>query len=128
MTQFYLPTHLRVTVGLAEENERFVAALEEVLARLPPVEDAAVLVGTETADDEHRGRFDLGKKSPTEIRPPPTGYNGRDAFLQFRIDGRAGNNFAVTQFMENLESSQFLRDVRLNSTDQIVDPAEHAAC
>jgi Tfp pilus assembly protein PilN len=39
--------------------------------------------------------------------------------LQFRITGRSGNTFALTQFMENLEGSLFLRDVRLNSTDQI---------
>jgi Tfp pilus assembly protein PilN len=41
--------------------------------------------------------------------------------VQFRLTGRAGNTFALTQFMENLEGSQFLRDVRLNSTDQIVE-------
>ncbi|MBN1995695.1 MAG: histidinol-phosphate transaminase [Anaerolineae bacterium] len=34
MSQFYLPTHLRVTVGLPEENERFVVALRESLAEL----------------------------------------------------------------------------------------------
>jgi len=32
MTQFYLPTHLRVTVGFPEENERFITALQESLA------------------------------------------------------------------------------------------------
>jgi histidinol-phosphate aminotransferase len=31
MAQFYLPDHLRVTVGLPAENERFIAALDEVL-------------------------------------------------------------------------------------------------
>jgi Tfp pilus assembly protein PilN len=41
--------------------------------------------------------------------------------VEFRITGRAGNTFALTQFMENLEASLFLRDVRLNSTDQIVE-------
>ena len=34
MTQFYLPTHLRVTVGLPEENERFITALRKTLAEL----------------------------------------------------------------------------------------------
>ncbi|RME69535.1 MAG: histidinol-phosphate transaminase, partial [Chloroflexi bacterium] len=34
MTQFYLPTHLRVTVGEPEENARFITALKEVLAEL----------------------------------------------------------------------------------------------
>ncbi|MEW5957356.1 MAG: histidinol-phosphate transaminase [Chloroflexota bacterium] len=32
MTQFYLPTHLRVTVGTPAENERFITALRAVLA------------------------------------------------------------------------------------------------
>lgn len=37
----------------------------------------------------------------------------------FRLEGRAGNNFALTRFMENLESSPFVRDVRLVTTEQI---------
>jgi len=41
--------------------------------------------------------------------------------LQFRIDGRAGNNFAVTQFMENLESSLFISNVDLISAEQVAE-------
>ena len=41
--------------------------------------------------------------------------------LQFQIDGRAGNNFAVTQFMENLEASLFLSNVDLLSTEQVAE-------
>ena len=40
--------------------------------------------------------------------------------LVFRIVGQAGNNFAVTQFMENLELSAFIRNVELVSTEQEV--------
>jgi Tfp pilus assembly protein PilN len=40
--------------------------------------------------------------------------------LRFRIGGQAGNNFAVTQFMENLEASLFIRNVDLVSTEQEV--------
>jgi len=40
--------------------------------------------------------------------------------LRFRISGQAGNNFAVTQFMENLEASLFIRNVDLVSTEQEV--------
>jgi Tfp pilus assembly protein PilN len=43
--------------------------------------------------------------------------------LQFRIEGRAGNNFALTQFMENLEASLFIRNVDLISTEQVVETA-----
>jgi histidinol-phosphate aminotransferase len=34
MTQFYLPTHLRVSVGQPAENETFIGALQAVLAEL----------------------------------------------------------------------------------------------
>jgi type IV pilus assembly protein PilN len=40
--------------------------------------------------------------------------------LTFRVVGQAGNNFAVTQFMENLEASVFIRNVELISTEQEV--------
>jgi Tfp pilus assembly protein PilN len=40
--------------------------------------------------------------------------------LRFRVVGQAGNNFAVTQFMENLEASLFVRNVDLVSTEQQV--------
>lgn len=40
--------------------------------------------------------------------------------LQFQITGRAGNNFAVTQYMENLEASPFIQNVSLLSTTQVM--------
>ncbi len=43
-----------------------------------------------------------------------------DPELQFRIEGRAGNSFALTRFMENLEASPFIRNVDLVSTEQTV--------
>ena len=46
--------------------------------------------------------------------------SGGDPLL-IRISGRAGNNFAVTQYMENLEASLFLRNVELLSTEQVVE-------
>ncbi len=42
----------------------------------------------------------------------------------FRLEGRAGNNFALTRFMENLEASPFIRDVRLVTTEQIQEAAD----
>ncbi len=38
--------------------------------------------------------------------------------IQLKIEGRAGNNFALTRFWNNLESSPFIRNVRLVSTEQ----------
>jgi Tfp pilus assembly protein PilN len=37
----------------------------------------------------------------------------------FRLEGRAGNTLALTQFMQNLEASPFIRGVTLVTTDQI---------
>jgi Tfp pilus assembly protein PilN len=41
--------------------------------------------------------------------------------LQFRLEGRSGNIFALTNFMENLEASFFIRDVRLIAAEQVVE-------
>lgn len=38
--------------------------------------------------------------------------------LQLRVAGRAGSNFAITNFMRNLEASRFLREVQLERTEQ----------
>lgn len=38
---------------------------------------------------------------------------------RFSINGRAGNTFALTQFMQDLESSPFIRNVTLVQTDQL---------
>ncbi len=53
MTQFYLPIHLRATVGLPEENERFITALKESLAELG-AEGAAQEKDTEDAGGEFK--------------------------------------------------------------------------
>ena len=51
MGQFYLPAHLRVTIGLPAENERFVTALREVLAELQAEGAAATSAGGEAGDE-----------------------------------------------------------------------------
>jgi hypothetical protein len=38
---------------------------------------------------------------------------------RFQIEGRAGNTFALTEFMQELEASPFLRSINLMSTNQI---------
>lgn len=38
--------------------------------------------------------------------------------LQIRIAGQAGSQFAVTNFMRNLEASRFLREVEIERTEQ----------
>lgn len=39
----------------------------------------------------------------------------------FQIDGRTGNNFALTRFMSSLEASPFIRGVRMLSTTQVTE-------
>lgn len=39
--------------------------------------------------------------------------------LQLRIAGRAGSNFAITNFMRQLEASRFLRGVNLERSEQV---------
>ena len=39
--------------------------------------------------------------------------------VQFRLEGRAGNMFALTRFMANLEDSPFIRNVVLIETTQV---------
>ncbi|CAN5797084.1 N/A [soil metagenome] len=46
-----------------------------------------------------------------QVSPPPN--------LTLRVRGRASTYFALTSFMENLESSPFLRGVRLITSDQV---------
>jgi Tfp pilus assembly protein PilN len=41
--------------------------------------------------------------------------------MRFRVGGQAGNNFAVTQFMENLEASLFISTVDLLSAEQVLE-------
>lgn len=40
---------------------------------------------------------------------------------RFTIEGRTGNTLALTQFMNNLEASPFLRSITLVTTDQVPD-------
>lgn len=44
--------------------------------------------------------------------------------LEFLLEGRAANNFALTRFMENLEASPFITGVTLVSTAQIVESSD----
>ena len=38
---------------------------------------------------------------------------------KFQVTGRSGNNFALTRYIEQLEASPFIRNVRLMTSDQI---------
>jgi histidinol-phosphate aminotransferase len=53
LAQFYLPTHLRVTVGLPEENEQFISTLARTLAEMK----VERLASEETASQTSREEF-----------------------------------------------------------------------
>jgi len=44
--------------------------------------------------------------------------------IQIRISGRAGSNFAITNFMRNLEASSFLRGVVVERIEQATSEAD----
>lgn len=46
--------------------------------------------------------------------------------LQVRLGGHAGSNFAITNFMRNLEASPFLRGVTLERTEQALSEADQS--
>ncbi len=50
--------------------------------------------------------------------------DGDISLIEFRLEGRAGNNFALTRFMENLEASPFIRNVRLVMSEQVSEAVE----
>lgn len=47
-----------------------------------------------------------------------------DESAGFEIQGRAGNTFALTNFMENLEASPFIRNVSLINSQQVTEAGE----
>ena len=53
--------------------------------------------------------------------------DGGGAGVEFRLEGRAGNTFALTRFMEGLESSPFIREVALITSEQIIETGEDGA-
>lgn len=50
--------------------------------------------------------------------------DGDVSLIDFRLEGRAGNNFALTRFMENLEASPFVREVQLVASEQVSEAVE----
>jgi histidinol-phosphate aminotransferase len=53
MARFYLPAHMRVTVGLPEENERFIVALRSILAEMKE-EGPSTLMAAEAGDNDFK--------------------------------------------------------------------------
>ncbi len=101
---------------LIEQNDRMVARRDSIAQRVAIIQeiDGDRYVWPHIMDEVARALPDY-----TWLRDLLQVSGGEN--LQFRIVGQAGNNFAVTQFMENLEASLFIRNVNLLSTEQMVD-------
>jgi Tfp pilus assembly protein PilN len=50
-----------------------------------------------------------------------TSTTGEDDGPAFELTGRTGNTFALTRFMNDLEASPFIREVKLTRTEQVRD-------
>jgi Tfp pilus assembly protein PilN len=95
-------------------TERLTARRDSIVTRLRLIQeiDAGRYIWPHILDEVGRALPPytwLTALSQIEAGPP----------VAFRIEGRAGNTFALTQFMKDLEASGFIRGVRLASTQLI---------
>ena len=101
---------------LIEQNDRMMARRDSIAQRVAIIQeiDGDRYVWPHIMDEVARALPDY-----TWLRELLQVSAGEQ--LHFRIVGQAGNNFAVTRFMEDLEASLFIRNVQLVSTQQVVD-------
>jgi len=122
-------THGELTVSIEEavsDSARYadlIAQNDSVMARMNSIADRVRVIQEIDGD-----RYTWPHIMDEVARALPD-YTWLEELLQvsggenllIRISGRAGNNFAVTQYMENLEASLFLRNVELIATEQVVE-------
>ncbi len=99
---------------IIEGAERLQARSDSIAQRVAVIQeiDGARYVWPHLLDEVARALPDFTWLMRfTQITPEPD--------LTFTIEGRAGTYFALTTFMENLETSPFIRGVRLLSSDQV---------
>jgi Tfp pilus assembly protein PilN len=101
---------------LIDQNDRMMARRDSIAQRVAIIQeiDGDRYVWPHIMDEVARALPDY-----TWLRELLQLSSGEE--LQFRIVGQAGNNFAVTRFMEDLEASLFIRNVELVSTEQVLD-------
>ena len=46
-----------------------------------------------------------------------------DGRIRFRVEGKTFGNVALSRFWEGMESSDFIHDVRLVSTEHLIEPS-----
>ena len=103
---------------LIERTNRLTARRDSIGQRVAIIQeiDAGRYVWPHIMDEVARALPDYTwLREVTQVQEQP---------LQLRIAGRAGSNFAITNFMRNLEASSFLRGVTIERTEQA--PAENS--
>lgn len=110
--------------GLAEDSARYADLIEQA-ERLAARRDS-IAERVEIIQEIDQGRYVWPHIMDEVARALPeftwltslTQLVGGEV-VEFQIEGQAGNNFALTRFMENLEASLFIRNVTLINTELV---------
>ncbi len=95
-------------------TERLQARRDSIAHRLQLIQeiDAGRYVWSHILDE-------IGRALPAYTWLTSVAHTSEGPPVAFRIQGRAGNTFALTQFMKDLEASPFIRGVTIVSTQLI---------
>jgi len=95
-------------------TERLQARRDSIAYRLQLIQeiDAGRYVWAHILDE-------IGRALPAYTWLTSIAHMGGEQQVSFRIQGRAGNTFALTQFMKDLEASPFIRGVTIVSTQLV---------
>lgn len=116
---------LEVEIAAAvDDSARFAETIERTDALQARRDTIAARVGIIQELDQERYVWPRLLDEVAQALPELTWLSrvnqaGGGDHVSFRIHGSAGNYFALTSFMEGLEDSAFIRNVRLVSTDQV---------
>ena len=103
--------------NLIEANKKLIARRDTIAQKVDIIQkiDANRYVWAHIMDE-------LSRALPpytwlVEIRPQPS--DSAENVPHFSIEGRTGNNFALTKYMQDLEASPFIKNVKLVSSEMV---------
>jgi Tfp pilus assembly protein PilN len=101
---------------LIEKNAALVARRDSIAQRVAIIQEIDVdrYTWPHVMDE-------VARAMPDQVWLTNLSQVARGEDLRFRVYGRAGNNTALTQFMDNLSSSLFIRNAALISTEQVIE-------
>lgn len=107
------------TATLAVEAQSVVARLDTVRTRVAVIRDldARRYVWPRLLDDVARA---LPREAWLVQIAQLSADDGR---IRFRVEGKTFENFTLSRFWDSMESSDFIHDVRLVSTEHLIEPA-----